>query len=441
LLLVLVANLFGDGAFRIPGIDKSAGIFGLLLSAARGVLLYAGGAFVVWPLVAIYLFLEARKASHFRWATLWPVFLLIGFMGSMTLVSDARIATKIRLDYFFSYALPAMVCMLHCMDRKGIRLVRAWIIGAAVVFIVMLVVSGRLVPLSGGDMAAVTGMTTAENGPEAERLMLQSDTITTASLFFLAALAGLSLSLELKQWWIGVGVLAISALSIGLALFAGARGPAIAFMAALVVLLGFSRISLMRRWLIGVVGCLAVVGAVALLPQVAPQSANRIFGLLGQAIPALDTYGSTVVRLEAEERSSLFAKARSAPWSFLGRGVGSFGEDYGDPRDYAHNLFLEAYYETGMVGVVVIGGIFLFCFAQLLMYARSGSSAASFCLSILVFYFVIAQFSGTLIYNHTLLAFLVLGRMAIAVEKRSLREGRVRRKFYKSRPGVLEQSA
>lgn len=430
LLLVLVANWFGDGAFRIPNLDKGAGTMGLLLSAIRGVLYFAGGAFVVWPLVMIYFVVRAPKVSRFRWATLWPVVVLMVFMGLMTLLSGARRAVEIRGAYFFPYLLPAMVSLLHCMDRKGIQLVRAWIIGAATVYIIMLAIWGRFALLLGGGMAAVTGLAVQMgNEPETGRLILQSDTITTASIFFLAALAGISLSLELKRWRVCVGVLAISAVSIAIALLAGARGPLLGFMAASVTLLGSSRIAMKRSLLIGAVGCLGLVGALKLLPQVAPQSADRIFGLLGQAIPALDTYGSTAVSTDAEVRSSFYAIASSAPFSLFGRGVGAFGEDSGDPGEYAHNLFLEAYYETGVVGVVVIGWIFFSCLAQLLKLSISGSSIAPFCLSGLTFCMVVAQFSGTLLYNHLLLGFLVLGRMAIAVERHPLLGGRARLPF------------
>jgi hypothetical protein len=430
-LFVLVANLFGDGAFRIPGIDKGAGTMGLLLSAIRGVLGYAGGAFVVWPLIIIYLVREAPKAVRFRWATLWPVLLLIVFMGFMTLLSDARVAIEMRGGNFFTYALPAMVCMLHCTNRKGIQLVRAWIIGAAVVFLAMLAISGRLQALLAGDIFAVSGMTGLQNGPD--RLTLQSDTITTASLFYFAALAGLSLSVELKQWWGRVAVWAISGISVWIGLMAGARGPLLGFLAASVLLFGFSRAAIAKKWLIAAVCCLFLAGGLTLLPEVVPQSANRIFGLLGHAIPALDRYGSTADSLETEARRSLFTRAGSAPLSWFGRGVGAFGEDYGDPSMYAHNLFLEAYYETGVVGVVVIGWIFCSCLAQLLKYSLNGSSVVCFCLASLTFYFVSSQFSGTLLDNRTLLAFLVLGRMAIAVERRSRLEDGAPSKPHKRR--------
>lgn len=418
LLFVLVANLFGDGAFRIPGIDRNSGLLGLGLSAVRGILLYAGGPLFVGPLAIAYLAIEARKSRAFQWTTLWPVGVLLVFLGVMALESDATRAVEVRLTYFLLYAAPAMVAMLHCLDRRGIQLVRAWITGAAVVLLAMFVASGKLAAVLSGDVALLTSSMVSDGSQEAGRLVLQSDTITTASLLYLSALSSISWALDPGRRKGRAGVILIAALSVAVALITGARGPLIGFLSALAALMVCADTSWTRRIVVVAVGAVAFAGSLAVLIEMVPRSSDRIVDLLGRVVPALNTSLSASAALQMEERVQLFAKAQSEPISLLGRGVGAFGEDQGDPNLYVHNLFLEGHYETGFIGVLVIGGVFFGTLLQLLRRAWTGSTIASFSLCVLVFYFVNAQFSGTLLSNQTLLGSLVLGRMTLAVEPR-----------------------
>jgi O-antigen ligase len=167
----------------------------------------------------------------------------------------------------------------------------------------------------------------------------------------------------------------------------------------------------------GILSCLLFLSSLALLPQVSPESAKRTFGILGQVIPALDLYGTSDRDAEAAGRYARYEEAISAPLSLFGRGVGAYGEYARDPTDYVHNLALEAYYETGAVGIAVIGVVFFYCLAGLLRFALKGRNLALFCLVGLIFYLTDAQFSGTLIHDVGSLCFLVVGCMAIGVEK------------------------
>jgi O-antigen ligase len=213
-------------------------------------------------------------------------------------------------------------------------------------------------------------------------------------------------------------VLAIILVSVGLALTTGARGPLLAFIIGVVSLVALARFSIRRRLLTGVLGCLLFSSALVVLPEVSPESGRRVFGLLGQVIPSLDKYGTGAAKLEADGRHERFEEAISAPLSLFGRGVGAYGERVGDPTEYIHNLFLEAYYETGLAGIAVISFVFLYCCTELLRFSIKGRKLAQFCFGSMVFYLVDAQFTGTLIDNVGSLSFLVLGFMAIGVEKR-----------------------
>ena len=422
LLFVFVAKIFGEDMFRIPGFEKDSGIIGLALSAIRGVIIY-GGNFGVWPILILYLLVTAAKASKFRWANLWPVLSLMLFMGGMALLSDARSVVEHRGFYFLTSTLPAMASMLHCMDRKGIELVRRWIVGAAGVNIAILMVSGQFLSLLRGDIIEIA-QARAEIGidPNSTPVFRQADSITTAIMFYLAALAGFSLLLDLKQWRSRILVLAITFISIGLAIFTGSRGPMISFAAAAVALFVLSRLSLKRRLLFGVIGCLGLAGGLVMVRVVSPVSAGHIFGLMGKALPALDLYGTSSEMLAGEERTLLYQRAWSAPPSLFGRGVGAFSADIGDITEYVHNLPLEALYETGVVGLIVVSTVFFYCLERLFKFGFKGNSLALFCFSGLIFFLMESQFSGTLLQAQGLLAFLVLGCMAIGVGKGSLRE-------------------
>ncbi|MFT3780856.1 MAG: O-antigen ligase family protein [Nibricoccus sp.] len=444
LLLALAASIYNYDIFRVPGVEKNDGLFGLALSAFRGALQYYGQ-FAPFVLSPVYLALRSAKSFRFRWRTLWPFVTLIIFLGVAALCSSASAAVEYRWSWFFSRVLPALLCAVVCVDRCGIRLVKAWVVGGATFTILFLLMSGRLLPVLNGnvDTAMEVGSVVGENLHH-DRFVVLSDPITTSLIFYLAGLAGLSHVVDLKGYLLKFGVLVQCMISIGVAAITGARGPMIAFIVALVVMVAVSRIGLRRKIMLSAIGVLALTCFLVVLPDISPTSAKRIYGLIGRVVPSWDIYGANDDLLDAGSRVDHYGIAMAAPVTLFGRGVGSFGDNFGEPEQYAHNVFLEAHYETGILGLVIVSFTFLSCLARLAWYAAKRGGEAGFCLGALTFYFVECQFSGTLIMEVGLLLFLMVGYMCIAVEQRgttseadALRGRRLRIRRSSTVPGLV----
>lgn len=89
---------------------------------------------------------------------------------------------------------------------------------------------------------------------------------------------------------------------------------------------------------------------------------------------------------------------------FLGRGTGATGYilSAGDTRAYPHNIFMEVFYENGVLGVCALLGLLLVVFMQVLK-KKGWEDIVLFCF--FIYFFMNALFSGDLEFNQYLFLF------------------------------------
>ena len=147
-----------------------------------------------------------------------------------------------------------------------------------------------------------------------------------------------------------------------------------------------------------------------MLPVLAPEACERLLTMATSGLPGLFNGAETAESVGADERFSFYSAVLSSEPTLFGRGIGAFGDYAHRSDEYVHNLFLEAYFETGIVGLLLLSWAVLGGFRALSRaYWSTCHDGILFCLIVLVFYFVEAQFSGTLLGNKGLLPFLLLG--------------------------------
>lgn len=192
-------------------------------------------------------------------------------------------------------------------------------------------------------------------------------------------------------WWWAVG----STVAAALVVLSGSRGGMVATAAALASLLMMGRQGLSRRlFALGAFVCLGLV----------------VVGYTELGASVVERFNARVLRLLFEEgyvsnRDRIFVTAldlgQRSPW--VGHGLGSFAAM--TPWPYAHNMFLDAFAETGLVGLLLFTGAIVQGGLMLLRYrARQLAPAAA----AFVLYFMSAQFSGGLYDSRGVYVFLLL---------------------------------
>jgi O-antigen ligase len=191
----------------------------------------------------------------------------------------------------------------------------------------------------------------------------------------------------------------IACISAGLVALTGSRGAMIATFVAVSVLLLLGRARLGRR----VAVLLAVVGVfIALL----------LFTPLG--VQVIESFSSRVLDLLLRERyvSSrdliyVFALEDGANSPVIGHGLASFAAT--TPWPYAHNIVLDAWYETGAIGVLLLG---LYLGRSTRVLLSLGSRGRELWIGMSTMILVGAQFSGG---RYDARALLVFAAIALAL--------------------------
>ena len=100
----------------------------------------------------------------------------------------------------------------------------------------------------------------------------------------------------------------------------------------------------------------------------------------------------------------------------FGAGTGDYGWLYSgnDIRAYPHNVFIEVFYENGLLGLSLILYIIL---RRLRSHYRNSSIFQTYLVACLIYYIVNAQFSGDLIANKYIFVFLILSSIDTITSK------------------------
>jgi O-antigen ligase len=196
--------------------------------------------------------------------------------------------------------------------------------------------------------------------------------------------------LATREWVRVAALAALPALLVAL-IAAGSRGPTVAFVVGLFVLLTLTAATGRARRQLIVVGS-AIVAAAILVPVVVPGSAIS---------RSLSTIIGSSSGLSSNGRSSLWAEAFSAfnHHPLLGIGTGGFGSI--DPQElYPHNIVLEVSVELGVLGLAALLGMLIAMAQRLTLLWQQLRGARQLEVTLLIALFssalVNAMFSGAI---------------------------------------------
>ena len=261
------------------------------------------------------------------------------------------------------------------------------------VFFTGLLFSGQLVSILRGQ--GVIGVTLGKEGLSLRgRMLFSNDPITNASIMYQCILAAVFwLAAHPTKVYCLVGI-PVCACLCGVAILTGAKGPLLAFGAALLTLF-------VTKQLKCNVNVLLAVGLLAAILW------------LGQDV--LIHYSGAIrhlsVGLEDKGRQRLYMSVIDSTPTLFGNGIGSWNAAFGTiDSPYVHNSVLEAYYEMGVLGA----GLFLWAVAAVgLSLVRNArlchDSLAAFILAYFIYGLTFSMFLGSIFSNAPLWLGLVLG--------------------------------
>jgi|GEM_PF-3706506 len=335
------------------------------------------GASMLSPLFIVVLLIVRSKLSCYRnllfyqLSSLWPLWIYLILLFSSAAISVYTSGAELRISMFITDILPLIACLMFVQSKQELGYLRNIFFVTGILIAALTLISGNIFSLSSPAYG------------EPARLTLEDNTITTSSNYLLSAISGLSLLFSEKSGLykkICIGLMII--LLIFLAMLTGSRGPLLAFFASAIIIIYFTRYSLTKKVSVTVGIVLIAIVGYGYASLVAPASADRL-----------------LVISKDEARYQVFQLVFDTPATLFGHGVGSFKDfsgTIGEHLDYVHNSFLEAYLETGIVGLILFSFIVLSCLkANLLKCLRTGDDTTLFVLAIFVFYLLGSQFSGT----------------------------------------------
>jgi hypothetical protein len=391
LVVCLLVKLMGTEVLLQASASDT--FLGHWLGYGLGCMLYYGTVIFSIPLwLAAWFYSPASQGFRVQFdvSRLLPVLLFAVYALVQLLAGNAEwtIATR---ENVWSMA-PIILLAIPLCSRRGCHQVWVGIALAGLLYIVVLMASGQLVPLlRGRDFINLSGQEVTD------RVSLVGNTITTALIMYqcvLAILCWLLAKVRGKVYWI-IGTPCCVALA-SIAILTGSKGPAVAFIVALVMLLATRR---RKRFLYGVAITVMTLSmywvARSLLVNYDGSSEHISIGFRDYG--RLDFYASVI---------------KSVP-TYFGNGVGSWGAMMGmagEGGSYVHNSFLEVYYELGLFGVVLylwaIGAVGLSLHRQA---RKQHDPLVGFILVCLVFGLMISMFSGSIFCDNELWLGLVLG--------------------------------
>jgi O-antigen ligase len=333
------------------------GVFALLtawLFLGLGVALLSGA----WP--------SSRSARRI----LAPPIFLIGVLAVLLIVRlDPGVYPKTKIELFLAQSVPLLIAgMLIALRATTFRLYIFLTLAVALVSAVVLtqhLSSNNATQIFTGRYTIGTNYNVIDVGRSA----------AIGVLISLALILG-----GFSKRASSVGYVSLPFLAVAL-LASGSRGPVVALLAALVVLVGLVVQNRQLRQRLAQIA-IAVGAAVVIAPLIVPSSAvNRSASFLFGNASGLSSNG----------RTQLWGKALSVFYShFLtGAGTGGFA-NYAPPGIlYPHNIVLEAAAELGVLGMAVLVAFLLLALRTALHTWREATTredrvAAALILSVLV---------------------------------------------------------
>jgi uncharacterized protein involved in exopolysaccharide biosynthesis len=376
MIVILIVALLGVGiihSITLPGVlDDIKHLLAVALGNAPRFL--AIPLLITGTLLGIK-FAPQRILKRQQLLALAPMLLLVIYVVVEMILSDSPAIARDRGTVFIQTGLPLLAAVLFFPTPDDWTRVPNVLFYVGCCSVIVLVLTGQL-----GSVLLPSGMTALT---DASRLSVETTTILTSLNLLISALAGILLiiSRELSIWRLWLVVLFFLVLLIT-ALATGSRGPIVSFSVALLLILIIANRPLYQKVLIALL--FAVVGVAGFLVLERSGAGAALHLLRGTTDIGRESFRSAVLA--------------SQP-TFFGHGIGSFGYLYWgtDATTYVHNAFLEAYYELGVVGLVlftfVIAGAWI---SALKVYLSQRHPGMLFAIVGLTFYFVEAQFSGSL---------------------------------------------
>lgn len=208
-----------------------------------------------------------------------------------------------------------------------------------------------------------------------------------------------------KLFWVTVALVNLFGL-----LYSGARGPVVALIGTLGVILLLSVKWKLKKATVRIIkGMGVLILVIGLLVVIYPNEFSTLRRRMEFILPGGGLGRSAIVRLQ------LYNEAVSAIMAapLIGQGIGGFSK-YAlgiDARAYPHDIILEIGAELGIIGLALFIALITFCFAQILRIRRNSSGRnyylATLLLALFVFAFLNALVSGDI--NDNRLFFIWIG--------------------------------
>ena len=383
LMVCLVSLLLGTSIFAV---SASGNIVGYILG-------YVGEAFRRGTqLLAIPLWFAAWHFAHsrrelrvkFDISMVLPLLMLLPYI-SLHLLTGDPITRENRLEMLLSTVPIALLALPFCR-RRGCELFWYGMTAAGIFFFMTLLLSGQLISIMRGE--GLIGLMDETSS----RLQLGLNTITSASIMYQCALAGILWLLMYARKSASTLVLLVSCGSLLLCgVMTGSKGPLVSLIVAIAIFLVVKKAH-RTKWVY-----LVVIGG--------------IFFYYG--LPVLSNYEGSLHHLligfSDENRRMFYSYVLNSVPTLFGNGVGSFTHDIGfSSGGYVHNSILEMYYEMGLIGA----GLFIWAMVAMgrkLILAARQDSAANFVLVYFVYSLTLSMFSGSIFNDQELWVALVLG--------------------------------
>ena len=173
-------------------------------------------------------------------------------------------------------------------------------------------------------------------------------------------------------------------------LAAGSRGPVLAFIAGLIVVVALTAASGRARRQLAIVGAV-LLGAAIVVPLVVPSSS------IGRS---LSTIVGSASGLSSNGRSGLWSQAFTAFGAHPLLGIGTGGFAALNPETFPHNLLLEMAVEVGIIGLLAVASMVVIMGRRLLLAWRHTTGTerleVTLVFALFVSAFVNALFSGAI---------------------------------------------
>ncbi len=318
-----------------------AGIPNLVTAVVGSNPLPKGGATVLtvaWIGLAVALVLSRRTQGRAVQALLTlPAAMAFLILGLMVLRLGGSPAAAYGMTKTELYAADNLAFLIGAVfvgcSRQSLRLFLLVTMGVVIAGSLLLI----LKLLSGSGLVQYTGSGRFE-------ISAQAGSINLGRVSSNGALIAIGVILIAKQPWVRLATLAVLPIMVLSLVAAGSRGPTVAFVLGLLVLVILGAATGRSRRQLLLVGA-GLVGAAIVIPLVVPSSS------IGRS---LSTILGSSAGLSSNGRSELWAQAytlfNAHPWF----GIGTGGFDSLQTQPYPHNIFLETGAELGVFGALAV---------------------------------------------------------------------------------------